>query len=216
MKLFLQTLLATEKHGAATSEKSARLIDSFSADLVISVTNGSVLTTKHYLLAVGLHSITGMKQIIQILHKMGNCMSYTKTCEVETAMAESTLAKRSNILPLLPIGHETVLTYFWADNFDYKVETQQAGKMVNTTHLMAFQETIEDTNVFLNTNDDYQVPRNIRRRVENKQGDVPNPIINKSQEAPKFEPPISPKHNSLFFLWLCFRKWNSHDQAAAL
>ena len=78
-------------------------------------------------------------------------MSYIKTCEVETAMAESTLvrAKRSNILPLLPMGHETVLTYFSADNFDHKVKKQQGGKMVNTTHLMAFQEAIEETNVFL-------------------------------------------------------------------
>ena len=38
--------------------------------------------------------------------------------------------------------------------------------MVNTTHLMGFQEAIEDTNVFLNTNDDYQVPHTKRRRVE--------------------------------------------------
>ena len=83
-------------------------------------------------------------------------------------MAESTLvrAKRSNILPLLPMGHETVLTYFSADNFDHKVKKQQGGKMVNTTHLMAFQEAIEETNVFLNANDDYQVPRTNRRRVE--------------------------------------------------
>ena len=95
-------------------------------------------------------------------------MSSTKTGEVETAMAESTLAraKRPSILPLLPMGHETVLTHFWADNFDHKVEKQQEGKMVNTTHLMGFQEAIEDTNVFLNTNDDYQVPHTKRRRVE--------------------------------------------------
>ena len=74
-------------------------------------------------------------------------MSYTKTYEVETAMAESTLPrlKRSNILPLLLMGHETLLTFFWADNFDHKVETQQGAKMVNTTHLMTFQEAIEDT-----------------------------------------------------------------------
>ena len=149
-------------------KKSTRLLDSFSEYLISSVTNGSVLTTKHYLLAVGLHSITGMKQIIQILHKMGHCMSYTKTGEVETAMAESTLAraKRPSILPLLPMGHETVLTHFWADNFDHKVEKQQEGKMVNTTHLMGFQEAIEDTNVFLNTNDDYQFPHTKRRIVE--------------------------------------------------
>ena len=59
--------------------------------------------------------------------------------------------------------------------------------MVNTTHLIALQEAIEDANVFLNTNDDYQVPRNKRRRVEYEQGDVPNPIINKFQEPPMFD-----------------------------
>ena len=69
VRLFFQTLLATEKHGSATNEKSARLIDSFSADLISSVTNGSVLAAKHYLLAVGLHSITGMKQISRFLTK---------------------------------------------------------------------------------------------------------------------------------------------------
>ena len=44
------------------------------------------------------------------------------------------------------MGHETLLTFFWADIFDHKVETQQGAKMVNTTHLMTFQEAIEDTN----------------------------------------------------------------------
>ena len=134
-------------------------------------------------------------------------------------MAESTLAqaKQSNISPPLPMGHRTVFTHFWADNFDHKIETQQGGKMVNTTHLMAFQETIEDCNVFLNTNDDYQVPRTKHWRVEYEQGDVPNPIINKSQEPPKFDKAFSLNHfNSLFFFWLCFHKWNSHDQAVAI
>ena len=101
-------------------------------------------------------------------------------------------------LPLLAMGHGTVLTYFWADNFDHNIEAQKEEKMGNTTHLMAFQETIEDTHVFLNTNDDYQVPRTKLRRVKYEQGDVPNPIINKSEEPPKFDDikqkPIFPKH----------------------
>ena len=60
VRLFFQSLLATEKHGEATGGKSPRIIDSFCADLISGVTNGSVLTAKHYLLAVGLHLITGM------------------------------------------------------------------------------------------------------------------------------------------------------------
>ena len=68
---------------------------------------------------------------------------------------------------------------------------------------MAFQEAIEDTNVFLNTNDNYQVLRTKRQTVEYEQGNVPSPIINKSQESPKFD--NKAKHlfpetfNSLFF-----------------
>ena len=80
--------------------------------MISSVTNGSILTAKHFLLAVLLHSITGIKQIIEILHKMGHCMSYNKTCEIEIRMAVRTLAqtKQSDILPLLPIGQETINT----------------------------------------------------------------------------------------------------------
>ena len=104
MKLFFQTLLAAEKHVVATREESTQLIDSFFADLISNATNGSVMIAKHYLLAVGLRSITGMKQIIQILHKMGHSMSYTKTWEVETAVAESTFAqpKQSSICHCWP------------------------------------------------------------------------------------------------------------------
>ena len=220
VKLFFQTLLATEKHGTSSSEKSSRLIKSFAADMISNVSNGSILTAKHFLLAVGLHSITGMKQIIQILHKMGHCMSCSNTCEIETAMAESTLAriKQSNILPLLPIGQETVLTYFWADNFDQKVESQQGGKMFNTTHLMALQEVFDGSDVFVNTNDDSEIPRTKRRRVEYQPNEFPYLVINKSQESPKFteimhSKDVPAKFNSLLFIWLCFRKWNSHDEA---
>ena len=81
--------------------------------------------------------------------------------------------------------------------------------MVNTTHLMAFQEAIEETNVFLNANDDYQVPRTKRRRVEYEQDDAPHPIINKSQDLPKFHDIkqstyIAETFNSLLFFGFAF------------
>ena len=57
------------------------------------VTNRSILTAKHFLLAIGLYSITGMKQIIQILHKMGHYLSHDKIGKIETAMAETTLVR---------------------------------------------------------------------------------------------------------------------------
>ena len=171
--------------------------------MIGSITDGSILTAKHFLLAVGLHSVTGMLQIIQILPKMGHCMSYNKTCEIETAMAESPLArtKQSNILPLLPIGQETVLTYFWADKFDQEVESQQGGKMVITAHLMVFQEIFHGSDVFVNTNDDFEIPRTKRRRLEYQPNEFPDPVISKSQEPPKFgEIKHTAKFNSFLFI----------------
>ena len=79
VKLFFQSLLATEKHGAPNNEKSSRLIESFAA-MIYTVTNGSILTTKHFLLALRLYSVTGMRQIIQILHMMGHFFFFFFNC----------------------------------------------------------------------------------------------------------------------------------------
>ena len=129
--------------------------------MISSVRNGSILTAKHFLFAVGLPSITGMKQIIQILHKRVHYICYDKTCEIETAMTERTLfpTKQPNILPLLPIGQEAVLTYFRADNFNQKVESKQGGKMVKTTHFTVFQDVFDGSDVLLKTYDDFEISR---------------------------------------------------------
>ena len=58
-------------------------------------------------------------------------------------MAELALHKTENefeVLPILFESDETVLTYFWVDNFNVKVEKIGGTSAVNTTHLMAFQE----------------------------------------------------------------------------
>ena len=38
------------------------------------------------------------------------------------------------------MAEEIIPTYFWVDNFDIKVERLCGSGIVNTTHLMAFQE----------------------------------------------------------------------------
>ena len=111
-----------------------------------------------------------------------------------------------------------LLTHFWDYNFEQKVESQQGGKLVHTTHLMAFREVFDGSDV--NTNDDAEIPRTKRRRVEYQPNEFPDFVINKSQELPKFSEIkhslyVPAKFSSLFFIWLCFRKWKSHDQAVS-
>ena len=73
-----------------TPEKTQRLIDSLAADIISGVTNCKFLTAKHFLLSKGLHSLTGSRYVIDILNKLGHCMSYKLTCEIETSQAEIT------------------------------------------------------------------------------------------------------------------------------
>ena len=142
VKLFLNTLLYSGKKNIDKLDALPRLVESFCADFVHAVSKGEVITPKHYLLSLGMHNVTGQKLPIQIANKLGHCISYPKTCEIETALAELSIkqSKELNILPILPVAEEIIPTYFWVDNFDIKVERLCGSGVVNTTHLMAFQE----------------------------------------------------------------------------
>ena len=110
LKLFLTTLLCIgNKRKTDKLETLPRLVESFCADFVHAVSNGKVITPKHYLLDLGIHNMTGQKLPIQIMNRLGHCVSYPKVCEIETALAELSIQQSEglNILPVLPEGDYT-------------------------------------------------------------------------------------------------------------
>ena len=131
--------ITTEK---TNKERAFRMISSVTSDFIHNVSNGQIITPKHYLFALGLHNLTGQRQPVVMTNKLGHCMSYDVCCEIETALSEAAVAKskETNILQIRPEGAETVQTVFWVDNFDVNVEKAGAGGAVSTTHLVAFQE----------------------------------------------------------------------------
>ena len=111
-----------------------------------------------------------------------------------------------------------MLTVFWVDNFDIKVEKQPGSTFINTTLMIAFQERSE---INLQENKGTPLPRSQTRKLEDE--------TNKNQDREifvnsKIEPPISTGefpdpteehiHTILLrcFLWLWIRKENSFDQ----
>ena len=177
-----------------------------------------ILTKKHYLLSLSLHSMIGTRSVINILNKLGHCLNYNKSCEIETAIVESTSihAKEKNILPIC--GDEIILTFFRTDNFD--VESQKNGGSIHTRHLMAFQESVEG--IPNNTNYNISLPRRKRRKTSiDTDAESALPSINKNAAPTKCNQII--KRNSvpsrflsLYDLWLLFRKWNSVDQTVPI
>ena len=80
--LFLKNLLKHSKHTVST--KKVRLIESYASDFIHGVWNGEVLTQKHALLGLGLHSFTGQKKPAQIANRLGHSMTYDKVVKTET------------------------------------------------------------------------------------------------------------------------------------
>ena len=56
-----------ERHNPSRSDNIGRLIQPYSADLKYGVSRGDTITTKHFLLAVGVHYITSLQLFLKCL-----------------------------------------------------------------------------------------------------------------------------------------------------
>ena len=136
---FLNILLKSTNH--PNSEKVSCMVASFSQDLIHGISRGRVVTLNHYLL--GLHNITGQKLPIQILANLGHSLTYKSVCQTETAEAEIArqLYDEGTYPGLRPLtADDSVFTYFWADNFNRKVDSEKGTNIIDSTHLIKFQE----------------------------------------------------------------------------
>ena len=68
--------------------------------------------------------------------------------------------KEKNILPIVPVGDEIILTFFWSDNFDVNIESQKGSGSIHTMHLMTWVEGIPN-----NTYNNISLPRSKRRKI---------------------------------------------------
>ena len=173
-------------------------------------------------MALGLHSLTGGRKVIDIIHKLGHCMSYNLTSEIETAQAESSLlaATQTTLLPLVPATpSNTVFTHFWADNFDMNIERMVGGGSINTTHLMAFQEWSHGAT----TNTEGIIfPKKKNRKLFNEDIAIQAKPVDKKREPTAVSANSMSQvtqsndaenlFNSCFFLWTFIRKQHAFDQ----
>ena len=82
---FMEDLLKTP--GYSISEKVQHLVYSYSSNLIHGVTQGEILTLKHFLVGLGIHNLTGHKLPIKILSNLGHSADYKTICQLETGQA---------------------------------------------------------------------------------------------------------------------------------
>ena len=81
--------------------------------------NGKFWSSKHCAVRLGLHSLTGLKQPVVYLSKLGHSISYKQMEEMETAQAELALnlSNESSILRLVPINSNKKVNDYTFKNF---------------------------------------------------------------------------------------------------
>ena len=79
------------------SAKKGRRVVMLDQDIIHAATNSQVKTPKHIGLAFTIHHLTGSKEVMTLLNRMGHCSSYDDVEIVNTAWAREMEA--SNITP---------------------------------------------------------------------------------------------------------------------
>ena len=144
-------------------------------------------------------------------------MNYNITCEIETAQAvkAQALFQRSSALPLVPTEQSSfVLTLFWVDNFDIKVESLTGKNSINITHPVAYEEESEASKL---RDNNFSVPKSSKTISQNFGDSSTKTVISKAEpdlfasEVRGFDDLDLVSIFAKYFYWLWIRKHNSFD-----
>lgn len=111
---------------------------SFCEDIVYSVYNGKLKTSKHIKLGMALKSLTSSRKIVDIIHRYGHCISYPGVEELETEATFSSIQK-SSLCPEAIKKIPNLCTGVAFDNFDRFVETKSGKDTLHDTVGIIYQ-----------------------------------------------------------------------------
>ena len=118
-------------------ESRKRRVKSISEDVVFSTTSG-IKTSKHLQLGLAIKSLTGSRDVVEILSRMGHCVSYSTVEELETELIFEAYKNSKET----PFGMKTTPEFntgiAW-DKLDHFVETKNVKDTLHDPVRMAYQ-----------------------------------------------------------------------------
>ena len=118
-----------------------RQILSIAQDIIHCNTNGRVKLPKHTSLAICVHHLTSSKRLIELLNRMGHCVSYDEMRAVNTSIAEEVLAKVEAFGTVIPTNIKPgTFVQIAADNNDLNEETLHGKNTTHATTMVIYQK----------------------------------------------------------------------------
>ena len=109
-------------------------------DIVYSASHGRVKTPKHVALGMSVRHITGSKQVITLLNRMGHCSSYDEIEAVDTGLARGILASTESCGVVIPTNISPgTFVQAACDNNDVNEETLDGKNTTHATTLVLYQ-----------------------------------------------------------------------------
>ena len=110
-------VLYTGSANKPETERNQRLVQSVSDDVVFAVTRGITKPGKHLCIGLGIKSLTGRRQIIDILNRFGHSINYHTVEAIETQVATD-ISDRHQALPDGTSQDDDLSTCLAWDNYD--------------------------------------------------------------------------------------------------
>ena len=121
-------------------EEDERRVLMIGQDMIHAVSRGRAKMPKHVGIAVTLHHVTGSKQIITLLNRMGHCSSYDDVEVVDTSLAREVIKKSENSGVVVQSSISSgVFAQCAADNNDMNEETLDRKHTTHATTLVVYQ-----------------------------------------------------------------------------
>lgn len=119
----------------STAIEDKRQILSIAQDIIHCNSKGRVKLPKHTSLAICVHHLTTSKRLIELLNRMGHCVSYDEMRAVNTSIAEDVLAKAEEFGSVIPtVIKAGSFVQIAADNNDLNEETRREEYYAGNHH----------------------------------------------------------------------------------
>ena len=197
-------------------DRKRRLVSSTAQDLIYGVSNGKKWTPKHIGLTSTLHQATRSKDLVNIFHRAGHCLSYKQLLQVDTALANDTLQSVDHttgaVIPKNFIENEFI--HFTADNIDILDESLDGKNTFHATQLAAYQRsTGKEPNLLAtvekSSKNTLKVPEILEELLPCK--------VNEGKANPVFQKPVDPSwFDAKGSILECEKKAAASDQAFLL
>ena len=118
--------------------QNPRRVNSLSQDAIYAVTSGHIKPSKHLKLGIAMKSLTGSRQVINILNRLGHVPSYNVIEEIETEMTFE-ISKKQHMMPDGFEPNPKLGTGLAWDNYDRYVESLTGNSTMHDTVGICYQ-----------------------------------------------------------------------------